>query len=80
VYGRIAVGSTARVSADGQSAPLLARVVVVDKVIDAASGLFGVRLELPNPGNRVPAGARCAVSFAGVSAEPPLPAAAAGSR
>ena len=40
-----------------------ARVVVVDRVIDAGSGTFGVRLELANPGNRIPAGLRCAVRF-----------------
>ncbi|CAN0204246.1 unnamed protein product [Phaeothamnion confervicola] len=40
-----------------------ARVTLVDKVIDAASGTFGVRLELPNPGGRVPAGIKCRVRF-----------------
>lgn len=40
-----------------------ATVKVVDRVIDAASGTFGVRLELPNPGNRIPAGMRCNVRF-----------------
>jgi hypothetical protein len=33
-----------------------ARVTVVDRVVDAASGTFRVRLELPNPGNRIPSG------------------------
>ncbi|MDO9402762.1 MAG: efflux RND transporter periplasmic adaptor subunit [Polaromonas sp.] len=42
-----------------------ATVKVVDRVIDAASGTFGVRLELPNPGNKIPAGIRCNVRFAG---------------
>lgn len=69
VYGRIAVGTIGRVSAEGQPAALPAKVVIVDKVIDAASGLFGVRLELPNPGNRVPAGARCSIAFPGVGGE-----------
>lgn len=40
-----------------------ATVKVVDRVIDAASGTFGVRLELPNPGNKIPAGIRCNVRF-----------------
>jgi membrane fusion protein, multidrug efflux system len=40
-----------------------AKVVVVDQLIDAASGTFGVRLELPNPGNQVPAGIKCKVRF-----------------
>ncbi len=46
-------------------APLSGRyaavVKIVDKVIDAASGTFGVRLELPNPGSRLPAGLKCRV-------------------
>lgn len=40
-----------------------AEVVIVDRVIDAASGTIGVRLELPNPGNRIPAGLKCTVAF-----------------
>jgi RND family efflux transporter MFP subunit len=38
-------------------------VKIVDRVIDAASGTFGVRLELPNPGQRLPAGLKCKVIF-----------------
>jgi RND family efflux transporter MFP subunit len=40
-----------------------AKVVVVDKVIDAASGTMGIRLQLPNPGNRIPAGIKCTVAL-----------------
>ena len=40
-----------------------AEVKIVDKVIDAASGTFGVRLELPNPNYRLPAGLKCRVIF-----------------
>jgi RND family efflux transporter MFP subunit len=40
-----------------------AKVVVVDKLIDPASGTFWVRLQLPNPGNKIPAGIRCNVKF-----------------
>jgi len=40
-----------------------ARVVVVDRLIDAASGTFGLRLALPNPGNRIPAGMKCSVQL-----------------
>lgn len=40
-----------------------AKVVVVDKVVDAASGTFGVRLELPNPKLALPAGLKCLVVF-----------------
>jgi RND family efflux transporter MFP subunit len=38
-------------------------VSIVDRVVDAASGTFGVRLSLPNPGNRLPAGLKCRVIF-----------------
>ena len=40
-----------------------AKVKTVDNVIDAASGTFGVRLLLKNPGNKIPAGLRCQVLF-----------------
>ena len=33
------------------------------RVLDAASGTFGVRLELPNPQRKIPAGVRCSVAF-----------------
>jgi len=41
----------------------VARVTVVDRVVDAASGTFGVRLELPNPGYKLPAGLKCKLRF-----------------
>ena len=64
LFGRVQRGATAEVSLD----PLVkgaqqARVMIVDRVVDAASGTFGIRLELPNPGNRIPAGIRCRVRF-----------------
>jgi RND family efflux transporter MFP subunit len=40
-----------------------AQVTVVDRVVDAASGMFGVRLELPNRDNRLPAGLKCRIRF-----------------
>jgi RND family efflux transporter MFP subunit len=40
-----------------------AAVTIVDQVVDAASGTFGVRLELPNPEYRLPAGLKCRVTF-----------------
>jgi len=64
-YGLIKVGDTATVHPDepigGEDT---AKVSIVDQVFDAASGTFGVRLSLPNPGNRLPAGLRCRVTFA----------------
>ena len=42
-----------------------ATVTIVDKVIDAASGTFGVRLEMPNPDYAIPPGLKCKVGFQG---------------
>ncbi len=63
-FKTLRVGMPARVNL----APFLpgayqAQVVVVDKVVDAASGTLGVRLQLPNPDNRIPAGIQCSVQF-----------------
>lgn len=63
-FGAIKKGSTAQVQLEppiGGSYP--AKVVIIDRVIDAASGTFGVRLELPNPELRLPAGLKCRVVF-----------------
>ena len=55
-----------------QAVAVLARVTHIDKMIDAASNTFRVRLSLPNPGNRLPAGARCKVEGA-LAAQPAPP-------
>ena len=47
-----------------------ARVIIVDTVIDAASGTFGVRLEMENPDFRIPAGLHCTVLFPPVQKRP----------
>ena len=39
------------------------KVTVVDKVIDAASSTFVVRVDIPNPGLKVPSGLKCRVRF-----------------
>ncbi len=66
MYGKLSEGQTLNVVPDvpnGQ--PLTARVVQVDRVIDAASGTFRARLALPNPNRDVPAGIRCRVANEG---------------
>jgi multidrug efflux pump subunit AcrA (membrane-fusion protein) len=64
LYPSIKVGMRARIKPE---APLgseyTAVVKIVDRLIDAASGTFGVRLEMPNPGNHLPAGLKCKVIF-----------------
>lgn len=46
-----------------------ATLKVIDRVLDAASDTFGVRLELPNPKHQIPAGIRCKASFPGIEAK-----------
>jgi membrane fusion protein (multidrug efflux system) len=68
VFGSIRLGDVAQVlPAAPVGGTYKAKVVIVDRVIDAASGTFGVRLELPNPGAKLPAGLRCHVKFGGDS-------------
>ncbi|HEY4542908.1 MAG TPA: efflux RND transporter periplasmic adaptor subunit [Noviherbaspirillum sp.] len=64
LFGRIKPGMVGEVK-PALGGSYKAKVAVVDRVVDAASGTFGVRLELPNPGNRIPAGLKCTVSFSG---------------
>ena len=47
-------------------------VTVVDSIIDAASGTYGVRVELANPDNQLPAGLSCMVEFADIPLEAEL--------
>jgi RND family efflux transporter MFP subunit len=62
LYGQVTVGQRAVVVPEPPlNRPLEARVTVVDKVADAASSTFGVRLEVANPGHRVPGGLKCKV-------------------
>ena len=63
-FGLIHKGSSAKVYPDAPvGSGYLAKVIIVDKVIDAASGTFGVHLELPNPEHNIPAGMNCLVRF-----------------
>lgn len=63
-FGSIKKGMTAEIRPEPLSVrKLKARVIIVDRVIDAASGTFAVRLELPNPNHTLPAGLKCKVKF-----------------
>ena len=63
-FGTITTGMRAEVTPElTRKRKYIAEVTIVDKVVDAASGTFGVRLELPNPGNFIPGGLRCSLTF-----------------
>jgi len=64
LYGKIRVGSKGEVVPEKPiSGKYFATVKIVDKVVDAASGTFGVRLRMPNPSGKIPAGIKCRVKF-----------------
>lgn len=64
LWGRVSIGATGEVIPEEPvGGAYEARVTAVDPVIDAASGMFRVRLELPNPAYRIPAGLSCRVRF-----------------
>jgi RND family efflux transporter MFP subunit len=62
--GQVTVGMRAEVMPEPPMHSMYeARVKTIDRVVDAASGMFGVRLELPNPNYQMPAGLKCQVRF-----------------
>jgi hypothetical protein len=65
LFGTIPLGTTARIVPEMPNAmPISAKVTLVDKVLDAPSNTFRVRLKLPNPSGVIPAGLRCKAEFA----------------
>ena len=69
-FGKVKIGTKAEVLPE---APIGGRyeavVKVLDRVFDAASGTFGVRLELPNKQRALPAVMRCKAKFPGLNDE-----------
>lgn len=64
-FGQVKVGSLGFVEPERPvGGRYQATVTVVDRVLDAASGTFGVRLTLANPEHALPAGLRCKIQFA----------------
>lgn len=61
---KIAVGLPAKLRLDAPAnSSHEVRVSMVDRVVDAASGTFRIRLTLPNPNHRILAGLKCRVKF-----------------
>jgi RND family efflux transporter MFP subunit len=68
-YRSVKAGMQARVMPEAPiGGEYQATVRVVDSVVDTASGTFGVRLDLPNADEQVPAGVKCRVAFDSVPA------------
>lgn len=67
LFGQVKPGMKAVVVPQVGGGRYSALVKLIDKVIDAASGTFVVRLELPNPQQQVPGGARCNAEIEGIA-------------
>ena len=63
LFGKVHAGEKMTVTVRGPGGRYEAKVRFVDRVVDAASGTFLARLELPNRDGRVPSGLRCMADF-----------------
>ncbi len=74
MYGQINSGMqavvTPELSIDGS---FIATVVSIDPIMDVATATFGVRLSLPNPERRLPAGLKCTLTLLPEPAQPESP-------
>jgi len=67
LFGKIKKGTKATVIPEEPiGGKHTARVVIVDRVLDAASGTFGIRLQLSNRNYKLPAGLRCRAEFSDI--------------
>lgn len=63
-YGSVKVGTQGEIFPEAPHGGKHSAVVtVVDRVLDAASATFGVRMELSNPKHALPGGIRCTAKF-----------------
>ena len=70
-FGKLALGQNVEVHPEPRvGGRYTATVKVIDQVHDAASGTFGVRLEMANSGLKLPAGIKCKASFPAVGTPP----------
>ena len=59
-FDRISINQKLLIKAEGSTIKARsAKVIIVDPLIDPASGTFRVQLVMKNPGNKIPAGIRC---------------------
>lgn len=63
-YGKVRAGMAAVIDPEiDLTGSMATKVTATDTLIDAASGTFSVRLDLPNPEHRIPGGQRCTLTF-----------------
>ena len=63
-FGQIILGQKLSIKPESDAIDArMARVIIVDPLIDPASGTFRVQLVMTNPGNKIPAGIRCSAQL-----------------
>ena len=63
-FGKITPGMMAEILPEFDAdETLTGEVTIVDRMGDTASNTFGVRMVLPNPDNKIPAGLKCVAKF-----------------
>ena len=73
LFGLIKTGSKVEIRPDAPlNSSYKATVSVVDRIIDAASGSFSIRLALPNPDDKLIGGTKCIARFNIKSPKPDL--------
>jgi RND family efflux transporter MFP subunit len=65
LFGRVRAGARVTVTPRGLTQRFSGSVTMVDKLVDAASATFIVRVDLPNPRQEVPGGLRCSAVIDG---------------
>ena len=66
MLGSVKAGDRAAVKPENPvKSEYIGRIRVVDNVVDAASGTFGIRIELKNKDYSLPSGLKCKVRFLG---------------
>jgi multidrug efflux pump subunit AcrA (membrane-fusion protein) len=66
-YGKLKAGGPASIALGPPVGAIRkGSVAIVDRVIDARSGTFGVRVKLPNPDLAIPSGVSCKANFDGL--------------
>ncbi len=74
LFGQIQTGMQAMVHPEAPAGShYTATVSIVDRMVDAASGTFSVRLDLPNPDYQLPGGLKCTVEFITENTEADIP-------
>lgn len=62
-FGRVQIGQRQSVWLQHLDTVHEVAIIGVDRIVDAASSTFRVRLALPNPGYAIPSGLRCEIRF-----------------